>query len=980
APDLKAVSFSTETNEAGNAPVLGLTEKGDSVTSVARDLIDRYYAMPQNASDEKPNFSDEEIASIAQEIIAENDVHIEGDLSIGETLNLDSAADRVYIFNMLKTAKVVHTQKVQIGDQTIEVVYIDQEDSPFGFFHAIAVKDTVFMHVNSFEDAGIKAWTYNMNPINQAPAWMGLDTLIQEVLGDKSPAYIAKLKANNILFHEMAHMRTIPSINLGKHKIFEKPLSPEQLRAAHEVSGLLAEIAGSAHAVLTFAEWAAISNSFNFAAGRQYIIAAGIIKEAMFKKLGIQDYVVQAMYKKELVGLENKDAISMNWLNVRIDRNESGEGIHDKRREEGEKVALLLQEKKYLNSENKVTEEFNPLMSVEEFILPGYTEAERKKILDMLKRHAYSLTGLAQGDADEILLYLPEEVNLTGFFPGLTNEQVQRVALEVHVDLIGIALPEIVVKVPASIDKLIEEGVAKKLEDAAANEDQTITTKEDNAVLSSEQDAVEGEGSEFIKSENKDFKFKPSDIEGSLIQPTEKDDAATLSPFKEILERVDVRAQQEVMVSIANQLERGRLFHQILHGLESEFDLKGLPKVKNKDIGVTQTYVINLPNIIESGELRSGNDLAKNKVYYEGTSRDSENLKDVFISDVEFATDTENMYGDEGGVVVALPMYNLSEVDGSEEGYSSPVEIPNAIYFVRSDLKEEFEIIAEEADINTTRVIYVRNDITKNVADYILDYQNSSIGNLVLSLLFETDYIWGETNGVDDEVLENNKYLSKVFPSEIEWPLSIISMDGINLNLIKNEDIITDVEVLGVFDELVDKGIDPNNEELVRLIDVFNGDEIYESDRQDAVTFIRSVVDFVEPSKIKLEPFEPGEEGVNGHLITATKNDAAVITKGGIDLDATKMNLEIEGATDVNCVNNPTHASCIQIKFTSEQIQQMRQGLLGFTPIITNIQPVVNLPFILGLADTDNNTNPLSQIDDDFTLLEALKEDELAGV
>ncbi len=74
------------------------------------------------------------------------------------------------------------------------------------------------------------------------------------------------------------------------------------------------------------------------------------------------------------------------------------------------------------------------------------------------------------------------------------------------------------------------------------------------------------------------------------------------------------------------------------------------------------------------------------------------------------------------------------------------------------------------------------------------------------------------------------------------------------------------------------------------------------------------------------------------------KDTAISTTKGGIDFNADKMNLE-------------TRSSGGEIKFqiNPEQLREF-QNAPGFTPIIINIQPLINLPLFLGLKDSQPMT------------------------
>ncbi len=90
---------------------------------------------------------------------------------------------------------------------------------------------------------------------------------------------------------------------------------------------------------------------------------------------------------------------------------------------------------------------------------------------------------------------------------------------------------------------------------------------------------------------------------------------------------------------------------------------------------------------------------------------------------------------------------------------------------------------------------------------------------------------------------------------------------------------------------------------------------------------------------------------------TGAVTDAGV-RKGGIDFNPAGMELEIKTqdtghTTQVNCVDEPDHANCIQLHFTPEQIKDMRQNITGITPVIIDIRPMINLPLFLGFNDSE---------------------------
>ncbi|MFT5387853.1 MAG: hypothetical protein ACI9E5_000988 [Candidatus Omnitrophota bacterium] len=72
------------------------------------------------------------------------------------------------------------------------------------------------------------------------------------------------------------------------------------------------------------------------------------------------------------------------------------------------------------------------------------------------------------------------------------------------------------------------------------------------------------------------------------------------------------------------------------------------------------------------------------------------------------------------------------------------------------------------------------------------------------------------------------------------------------------------------------------------------------------------------------------------------------------------MNFYVQGVGDVDCLVKPNHTSCIQLHFTQEQVGQMRENIIGITPVIINIQPIINLPLLSGLdfpKDDDDDSD-----------------------
>lgn len=112
-------------------------------------------------------------------------------------------------------------------------------------------------------------------------------------------------------------------------------------------------------------------------------------------------------------------------------------------------------------------------------------------------------------------------------------------------------------------------------------------------------------------------------------------------------------------------------------------------------------------------------------------------------------------------------------------------------------------------------------------------------------------------------------------------------------------------------------------------------------------------------------------------MIQQMKEDAdaamSAVTQdvGGIALDSGMMDFDVRGqrsgvsgqADDsVDCLKEPDHEECIQLNFTPAQIQQMRENITGFTPVIINIQPILNLPLFLGINLDDEEKNELVKV------------------
>ncbi len=83
--------------------------------------------------------------------------------------------------------------------------------------------------------------------------------------------------------------------------------------------------------------------------------------------------------------------------------------------------------------------------------------------------------------------------------------------------------------------------------------------------------------------------------------------------------------------------------------------------------------------------------------------------------------------------------------------------------------------------------------------------------------------------------------------------------------------------------------------------------------------------------------------------------DAAALEEapGGIDLTPQAWDLDTVGAEGQNCADDEPDSGCIRLNFPPEQIEQMRNSIDGFVPVIINFQPITNLPLFLGLKDTE---------------------------
>ena len=97
------------------------------------------------------------------------------------------------------------------------------------------------------------------------------------------------------------------------------------------------------------------------------------------------------------------------------------------------------------------------------------------------------------------------------------------------------------------------------------------------------------------------------------------------------------------------------------------------------------------------------------------------------------------------------------------------------------------------------------------------------------------------------------------------------------------------------------------------------------------------------------EGFELADSSNN--QFPAVEEDSSKV--GGIALDSSQMDFEVRGKNGVDCLEDASNPACFSFDFTSEQIEMMRQDIDGFIPVIINMQPVLNLPLLLGVKQEE---------------------------
>jgi hypothetical protein len=73
--------------------------------------------------------------------------------------------------------------------------------------------------------------------------------------------------------------------------------------------------------------------------------------------------------------------------------------------------------------------------------------------------------------------------------------------------------------------------------------------------------------------------------------------------------------------------------------------------------------------------------------------------------------------------------------------------------------------------------------------------------------------------------------------------------------------------------------------------------------------------------------------------------DRAMTSYGGIDLETGQMDLDIRG-----------NAGTFEVEIPADKLEQLRNDVKGFVPLIINIQPVTDVPLFLGLSESSGSS------------------------
>ena len=90
----------------------------------------------------------------------------------------------------------------------------------------------------------------------------------------------------------------------------------------------------------------------------------------------------------------------------------------------------------------------------------------------------------------------------------------------------------------------------------------------------------------------------------------------------------------------------------------------------------------------------------------------------------------------------------------------------------------------------------------------------------------------------------------------------------------------------------------------------------------------------------------PASEPRIRELPSEEKGSSAV---GGIDFNAEKLNIEVKNGSPIKDLGDENG---IKFQMNPAQLFEL-QNAPGFTPIIINIQPMINLPLFLGLGESE---------------------------
>ncbi len=418
------------------------------------------------------------------------------------------------------------------------------------------------------------------------------------------------------------------------------------------------------------------------------------------------------------------------------------------------------------------------------------------------------------------------------------------------------------------------------------------------------------------------------------------------------------------------------LIHEFNHILDHKLNRLSLNIMKLVDI-----------NLIERSAL------IRSAAYFDGfIKKEGDGLNDFIV-----------MYRFDGDKIMAYTSTN-SEISSVKSDYQKPpVIMPGENRYTYYDqLARKGNIVTSEE----TGSIYYYESYRKGGDDTTLEKNgvvsekngvvsdSEGVENATLAKGASDNAAMADNSDSDEVFIEQDNYTFKYRrPTQIAMAsVTVMNPKGVHggpsqyiTGLVKS---YQDIWPLTIKMKFKGEYIDTNDVKNIMELKIKQGDvleiEMFGSE-EGALKFVQSMAARVADSETR----KKYEAKITRQPLN---EDDAALTKGGIDFDASKMDLEIRteqsqmldarpprrfaaeaagrGCSMLEdeelrkeCLTNTS--SGIQFKFTPQQIEGMRQNITGFNPVIINIQPIVNLPLFLGLNDIEDAPDETETVEAD---------------